>query len=203
MHRPRGAAPWLLLLFSTLVHAAAAQQLDEPLRTGSAAHVEAAYLINFLRFSEWPATQLGTADAPLVVSVVGSDDAVEVVREVVAAAGPVAGRRVLVRDVDYRARRDRDSRLQRRALEQLRASHLVFVDQSAADEAEGVVHDLLGLPVLTVSNVEGFVAAGGMLELLPAGRNIVFAASPEAIQRAGLVLSAKVLKLARHVEGMP
>lgn len=193
---------WLSLPCLLLALAAHGQDLAQPLRTGSAAHVEAAYLVNFLRFTEWPAA-VEEPGQPLVISVVGNDEAVEVVKEVVAAAGPVGGRAVRVRGVDYRGARDRDSRAQRKALRQLRASHLVFVDRSAAEEVEGVVRDLLGLPVLTVGNADGFLAAGGMLQLLPSGRNIVFSAAPDAIASAGLVLSAKVLKLARHVQEGP
>lgn len=192
------------LLAGCALLAAAPGAAQEPvLRTGSAAHVEAAYLVNFLRFCEWPATAAGDPGTPLVISVVGSERAAKVVKDVVEAAGPIAGRAVLVHRVDYRGQRDRTARAQRQALHRLRASHLVFVDRSAAQEMEGVVRDLLGLPVLTVGNMDGFLEAGGMLELVPAGRNIVFAAAPGAIQRAGLVLSAKVLKLARHVEGTP
>lgn len=193
----------MLACLLLVAQGAAAQDLQEPLRTGSAAHVEAAYLVNFLRFTEWPAPAPGGEGDPVVIAVVGSERAVEVIAEVAAAAGPVAGRPVLVRDVDFRSRRGAGAAAQRRAIQELRNSHLVFVDESAAREAGPVVEELLGWPVLTASNTEGFLDEGGMLELLPVGRNIVFAANTDAIRRSGVVLSAKVLKLARHVEGTP
>lgn len=200
--RRRLPAPLLACLLLLAHLPAAAQGLDEPLRTGSAAHVEAAYLVNFLRFSEWPA-EAPAAGAPLVISVVGSERSADVVAEVAAAAGPLAGRPVLVQDVDFRSRRAAGSAAQQRAIDKLRGSHLVFVDESAGREAAAVLEQLQGLPVLTVGNGEGFLDLGGMLQLLPAGRNIVFAANADAIQRSGVLLSAKVLKLARQVEGMP
>src|SRR5690606_3004294 len=85
------------LLAGCALLAAAPGAAQEPvLRTGSAAHVEAAYLVNFLRFCEWPATAAGDPGTPLVISVVGSERAAKVVKDVVEAAGPIAGRAVLV-----------------------------------------------------------------------------------------------------------
>ena len=59
---------------------------------------------------------------------------------------------------------------------------------------------LAGQPVLTVGDQAGFNAAGGMIELVSVAGRIVFQANPAAIRNAGLVVSAKVLKLARAVE---
>lgn len=161
-----------------------------------ALHVEAAYLVNFLRYTDWPAP--ARADAPLVISVVGADRVSETVAAVAAVAGPVHGRSIVVRDVAYRWQRTGASPARLQALEQLRGSHLVFIDASAGRSAPRVVQDLVGHPVLTVSNVAGFVDAGGMIELIRQGRNIVFAANPGAVSAAGVALSARVLTLARQ-----
>ena len=57
------------------------------------------------------------------------------------------------------------------------------------------------MPVLTVSDVPGFAAQGGMLGLVRSGRHMAFEANPDAIRNGGVSLSAKVLKLARIREG--
>jgi hypothetical protein len=51
--------------------------------------------------------------------------------------------------------------------------------------------------VLTVSDVPGFAAGGGMLGLVRSGRTLAIEANPDAIRASGISVSAKVLKLAR------
>lgn len=191
-------APLLALLASVAPGSggAGAQEVD----SRRALYVESAYLVNFLRYSDWSA-RVEARDAPLVVSVIGDGDIAPAVAAVAAAAGPIQGRRVEVRAVAPRwSRGGEGSENYRDALGKLRASHLVFIDRSAARSVVPTLTALRGEPVLTVANTPRFVERGGMLELFPLGRNIVFAANPEAIQEAGVMLSAKVLKLARSPE---
>jgi hypothetical protein len=73
----------------------------------------------------------------------------------------------------------------------------VFFHRSAGRVHPQVLSDLARLPVLTVSDTDAFIANGGMLGLVRLDRRIVFEANPGAIRNAGLMVSAKVLKLAR------
>lgn len=169
-------------------------------RGAAATDVEAAYLVNFMRYTQWPADRLPSPDAPLVLTVVGPEQVAERVRAVAAAAGPVDGHPIVVRnvaaprgslDAPLGSERDRD------AAQLMRGSHLVFFHDGAAVVHPQVLADLWGQPVLTVGNARGFTGRGGMLGLFRSGGNIVFEANPGAIRNAGLVVSAKVLKLAR------
>lgn len=159
--------------------------------------VEAAFLINFVRFTQWPPERFLAADAPYVIAVVGSDDDSDIVRNVAAAAGNVQGRRVAVVNIDPG---DVEHR-QKRALDILRGSHLVFVRSNDADVRRQLLAALAGLPVLTVGDAPGFAAYGGMLGLVRSGARIAFEANPDQIQAAGVQVSAKVLKLARIRRG--
>jgi len=153
------------------------------------ARVEGAFLVNFIRFTEWPRARFDGARAPYVVVVVGSESVADAVREVAEAAGPVQGRRVTVTQVDGdHLRRRRDV---------LRASHLVFVDRSGGVAAQEVIALLEGTSVLTVGDSAGFVRAGGMLGLVASRSRVGFVANPAAIRTGGLAVSAKVLKLAQ------
>ena len=168
--------------------------------------VEAAYLVNFLRYTQWPERSFQSQDSPLVVTVIGTDSVAARVRAVAAAAGRVGGRRIEVRslpfsrgslDAPLRSERDREILLQ------MRASHLVYFHGASAELHPKVLADLWGQPVLTVSNSPGFTSAGGMIGLFRSGRNIVFDANPVAIRNSGLQVSAKVLKLARATARTP
>ena len=169
-------------------------------RAPRATDVEAAYLVNFLRYTQWPARCFASGDAPIVVTVVGSAEMAERVRAIAAAAGPIDGRNVLVQSlVSPRGSLDAPlgSQRDKQAAQLLRSSHLVFFHEGALDVHPRVLSDLWGAPVLTVGNAPGFTGRGGMLGLFRSGGNIVFEANPGAIRTSGLVVSAKVLKLAR------
>lgn len=175
-------------------------------RQPSEEEIEAAFLLNFLRYTDWPAQSFETGDSPYVLCVVGSESVAGRVRAVAAAAGRVNGRPVEVRWIPN-ARGTRaapfDSAQDRENQQLLRRSHLVFFHASAGNVPAQAMSDLWGQPVLTVSDVPDFTRAGGMLGLVRRAGRIAFEANPEAIRNARLMLSAKVLKLARTTRGAP
>jgi hypothetical protein len=188
-------ALWLL---SPAFAAPALAQVARP--APGEAEVEAAYLVNFLRYTQWPASSFENANSPYVITVVGSERTVDGVRAVAAAAGNIDGRAIEVRWIpDGRGSRAApfDSAQDQAALAQMRASHLVFFHRSAGRVHPQVLSDLSRAPVLTVSDTDGFTGDGGMLGLVRDDRRIVFQANSGAIRNANLLVSAKVMKLAR------
>ena len=186
-----GALPW-----------SATAPAAEQARRLQAADVEAAYLINFLRYTQWPPQRFASRASPLVVTVVGPADVASRLRAVAAAAGPIDGRMVVVHNLPTprgSLELPLDSQRDREAAQLLRDSHLVYFHDEAGPMHPRVLADLWGQPVLTVGNSRGFVARGGMIGLVRNGGNIVFEANPGAVRNAGLVVSARVLKLARQV----
>jgi hypothetical protein len=57
--------------------------------------------------------------------------------------------------------------------------------------------------VLTISDAQGFVDQGGVIELVESGDRFEFDINLGAAQRAGLRLSSQLLKLGRRVHGRP
>ena len=183
----------LLGTLGTFVSAATVQA-----QVGSQAlQVEAAFLVNFVRFTQWPPGRFSTTGTPYVIAVVGDDDVAQTVRTVANAAGDIQGRDLAVVRVDPS---DVESG-QKRALDIVRGSHLVFVRSSDAVVRRQVLAAVAGSPVLTVGDEPDFAARGGMLGLVRAGDHLAFEANPDQIQAAGVQLSAKVLKLARIRRG--
>jgi hypothetical protein len=189
-----GAACAALALLACMVPAGA-QETD----TRAEAQVEAAFLVNFVRYTDWPPEVFATPDAPYVITVLGSEDVAETMRRLTRVVPPVRGRRIEVQRMEFPPGADA---IVRTALsERLRRSHLVFV-QDSRESVSAILGDLSGQPVLTVSDRDDFVAQGGMLGLRRSGGRFVFDANPAAIRNARLVVSAKVLKLATLVEGV-
>jgi hypothetical protein len=187
---------WLggLLLGACLVVPATAQDAPAPRLE---AQVEAAFLVNFLRYTDWPDDTPGNPD-PYVISVVGDAEMAATLAQLTRVVAPIRGRRVEVQRVEFP--QGADATVRATVSERLRRSHLVFVHETLEPVAS-ILGDLSGQPVLTVSDREGFAAEGGMLGLRRRGGRITFEANPAAIRNARLVVSAKVLKLAHIVDG--
>jgi hypothetical protein len=199
---------WLMLCACAPALASPAVQVAAPeRRPPNEVEVEAAYLVNFLRYTQWPASSFTAPNSPYVVTVVGSPQAAASVRAVAAAAASVDGRPIEVRwlsqargtrEIPFDSPQDLDARAQ------LRGSPLVFFHRSAGPVRAQVLSDLASAPVLTVSDLDDFTSQGGMLALVRDDRRIVFRANVSAIRGAGLLVSAKVLKLARaDARGVP
>jgi hypothetical protein len=160
--------------------------------------VEAAFLVNFLRYTQWPPDTFGNPADPYVITVVGDEDAAETLRRLTDVVAPIRGRRIAVQRIEFPP--GADATVRTAISDRLRRSHLVFVHRTD-EPIEAILADLSGQPVLTVSDARDFARAGGMLGLQQRGGRIVFEANPEAIRNSRLVVSAKVLKLARLVKG--
>jgi hypothetical protein len=160
--------------------------------------VQAAFLVNFLRYTQWPPDRIGNPADPLVITVIGDLDAAETLTRLAEVAPPIDGRRIEVRRIEFPP--GADATVRAGISERLRRSHLVFVHDNG-EPVHPILGELSGQPVLTVSDRPDFANEGGMLALKRRGGRMVFDANPDAIRNARLVVSAKVLKLARIVRG--
>ena len=189
----RAGCAWLLLAVG-LAWPASAQESSSTLE----AQVEAAFLVNFLRYTDWPPERAAPSEDPYVITVLGDEAMATQLARLTRVVPPVRGRRIEVQRLEFPVGADANVRAS--LSERLRSSHLVYVHQTREPVA-AILGDLSGQPVLTVSDQPGFAAEGGMLGLRRDGARIAFEANPAAIRNARLVLSAKVLKLARIVDG--
>ncbi|CAG0945533.1 hypothetical protein ANRL1_02405 [Anaerolineae bacterium] len=168
-----------LTLICATVYAAGASSPAPP----SEYHVKAAFIFNFAKFVEWPESSFGRRDAPLVVGILGRDpfgDALDSIR-----GKNVQGRSIVVRRIEKG--------------EDLAGCHILFVCASERRGAASVVKDLRNAPVLLVSDIKGFTRLGGTIGLRTVRNRIQFEINPDAAQRAGLRMSAQLLRLATIV----
>lgn len=146
--------------------------------------IKAAFLYNFTKFVEWPATSFAHPSDPIVIGVLGHAGlAAEV--EQIARGRRVSGRAIVVRRVD--------------APEQARSIHLLFL--SATEDAL-VAEEIAAIreaAVLTVGESASFAGAGGIITFVLIGDKVRFEINVAAAERAGLHLSAQLQKLATVV----
>lgn len=143
--------------------------------------LKAAFLVNFVKFVDWPQIAFAGERTPLAICVYGKDpfgrglDA--------AVEGQRLGERIL-----HVQRPD--------GLDDLDACHVLFVGLSERHRLGQVLARVEGRPVLTVADTEGFLNAGGMINLVLELDRVRFLVNPQAAERSGLKISSKLLRLA-------
>jgi YfiR/HmsC-like len=165
----------LMVGFCLLSPAAAVEPLEY--------QVKAAFLLNFTKFVEWPASAFAQADSPVSICILGDDPFGSALDQIVAGE-VVDGRKVAA------------ERIRRPPAPQ--ACQVLFVGKLE----KGVEKLLLELKpgILTIGEGEGFLRDGGMIAFVLENRRVRFQINNTAAQNAGLKLSSKLLNVATVVE---
>jgi len=145
--------------------------------------VKAAFLFNFAKFTNWPTQHSPQQTGELIVGIMGRDPfgpALQPFRDY-----RIHGRPVRIRDIS--------------TLAEARGCHILFIAASESPRLRQILQQLPQSGLLTVSDIPGFAARGGMIELLKIDQRIRFIINLDASRKAGLTLSAHLLKLARNV----
>jgi hypothetical protein len=150
-----------------------------------AGQMKAVFVVNFLRFVDWPPANIAPAPAPLVVAVLGDRAFIENLREY-AATQSVSGHSIEVKAVE----RPEDAR----------GAHLLFIGASETANVPAIVKMAETSALLTVGDTDGFARAGVILNLYTDDQRIRIEANPAAATRTGLRLSAHLLRIARIVD---
>jgi len=186
-----------LLLLAGLAGTARGQAID-PVR---ACVVKAGLLLNFLRYTDWPAAE--NTSGPLVVAFAGGDTIAIYLEEIIAReriGDPP--RAVEIRHLPPwpKVASPADSAA---FLMGCRHARMLYIWHPYAEQIPWILEELSGSAVLTVSDVPGFASRGGMLGLVPREGGLAFEANPAAIERQRLHFSSKALRLARIVAEIP
>jgi hypothetical protein len=153
---------------------ASAQDVTEPA-------LKAAFIYNFAKFTEWPADVVPAA-APFVMCVLG-DAAVGDALERAVKARVLAGHSMAVSNVA--------------AAGPQRVCHILYVSGVTVDLAAQLIAGLRDVPVLTISDVEGFTEQGGIAQFFFERGQLRFIIRPESAKRARLKISSRLLALAK------
>jgi hypothetical protein len=144
--------------------------------------VKAAFLMNFTKFVEWPAGAFRDASQPITICVYGDDPFGAALDQVVEGES-VSGRRLAV------------DRLRRPPAP--KTCQVLFISRSERD-APAIVA-AAGPGVLTVSDQDNFLHDGGVIAFVLQARHVRFDISLRAAAKASLVISSRLLNVARAV----
>jgi YfiR/HmsC-like len=148
-------------------------------------NVKAAFVFNFVRFTEWPAPRFAGRDSPLALCVWSGDARLSDSMKALAGRA-VDERSVRVSDVERP--------------DDLTKCHALFIaDATPRGAAPAWLRKAETLDVLTMGDGDGFAAAGGMIGLVSDGSRMRFEINDAAVKRSRLKLGAQLYQLGRSV----
>jgi len=147
--------------------------------------VKAAFLYNFTKFVEWPSQHFTNEDRPLVIGVLGRNPFGGQLEQITRGRR-VNGREITIAFIDTAAA--------------AAAADLVFVCAGEESRFEAMSTALRQAQVLTIGESPRFADVGGMITFLREADKVRFAVNLDAAERAGLKISAQLLKLATDVQ---
>jgi hypothetical protein len=150
--------------------------------------IKAAFIYNFTKFIEWPARSFPDAHSPFVIGVLGDSPCLPALEQLVKDR-KVNGRPIAVRKVG--------------SAQELGMLQILFVGSGQESELGALSHELAGAPILTVGESDTFPAAGGTIDFVRQDDKVRFEINLHSAERAGLKISAQLLKLATAVREAP
>lgn len=150
--------------------------------------VKTAFLFNFAKFIDWPASSFSGPQSPFTICVLGQDPFGNILDDTL--LGKIVGIRPLV------IRRLKEKN-------EARSCQMVFVSPSESAHLSEIFASLQRANVLLVGETTGFAASGGTIEFTLDDNHVRFTINTDSVDRSGLKFSSKLLALAKlvHDEG--
>jgi hypothetical protein len=145
--------------------------------------VKAAFIYNFSKFIEWPTQTLPKEGEPFVIGLLGRNPFQDHLKNLEKES--VQGHSIAVRRYE--------------TIDSARGCHILFISQSEEKKIGAIVKTLSGTPVLTVSDMDGFLKNGGMICFRMNEQRVQFTINRSAMLSAGLKPSSELLKLAKEL----
>lgn len=156
----------------------------EPAVKADEHRITATYLYNLSKFVQWPAPHVNEKNQEIFdICILGKKNSV------MAAINP---ERKATSDVQVVVSYINDVPF-------LDECHILYIDQSEVGRLGDVLQSVANQPVLTVSDIDGFVDNGGCIELVTRNDQTGFNINPRAAHHSQLKFSAQLLELHKAV----
>lgn len=153
----------------------------------SEAAVKAALIFNFAKFVEWPATAFADARSPMLFCIYRETNT-----DLRQALGGLQGRVIQGREIQVRAGVGQ---------REIGGCHVLYIPDTQTRWLPEILRNAQTQHALTVSDMEDFIEAGGIIELVAIDNQQRFEINLDSAQKAQLKISAQLLKLAKSVRG--
>lgn len=142
--------------------------------------LKAAFVYHFAKFTEWPEMVFMDESSPVTLCIIGENRFPD-------AANAFAGKMVHGRALELRhLSREQDAT----------RCHILFVSQDTAAPTRDVLASIRNRSVLAIGESDAFLREGGVINLRVSGNKVKFTVNVSSMQRSGLKISSKLLRLA-------
>jgi hypothetical protein len=148
--------------------------------------VKAAFLFKFLSYVEWPSGTFGSATEPFAIGVMDADTLADELTTIVAGRN-VDGRPVVVRRL--------------RGGDPTQGLNVVFIGSALSGKLPEVLSAMKGRPTLAVTESEGALELGSMINFVIVDGKIRFDVALQPAAAGSLKISSRLLTVARRVVG--
>jgi hypothetical protein len=160
-------------------------QSEENAETNREYAIKAAYLYQFSRYVQWPASAFANENSPLVIGVLGVDPFGNILEEI-ARTKRIEGRPIVIRRFASMA--------------DYTPCHILFISSSVSPEQkEAAIQKAKRAPILLVGEEPGFAEQGGTINFFFDENKIRFEINATAVKHDQLKISSKLLSLAKIV----
>ena len=192
--RPSRRRRWIPAVGLALACLLAALAASSPARAGPAPggrpvkeyDLKAAFLFNFAQFVEWPSEAFPSADAPIIIGVLGDDPFGESLDEIVANEA-VRNRRLVIKRFH--------------SVEEIGPCHILFISPTESTSLSRVLASLRHRSILTVGETPDFATRSGMIGFVVSNKRLKLRINLAATRAAQLTISSKLLRQAQIVHG--
>lgn len=143
--------------------------------------IRAAYLLNFMRFTEWSEETFVNSESSLHLCLFGSKHSKYLFR----LDGKTIGQRsISVKKINY--------------ITQLNDCHTLYFSGEDQIELEKIIPAIEGKAILSVSENMSFNQAGGLIRIFKENNKLRFNIDFQALQVSGLKIGSRLLRLAKN-----
>lgn len=178
-----GARRTVLFAAAAVLLATAALAQSPPAQ--DEAKVKAGFLLRFAQFVAWPEEALPQPDTPLVVGLAGAEGIAGDLSQQAVTSRATLGRPVIVRTV--------------KVGDDVSALHVLFVGMEERLRIAQYAGAIRGEHILLVTESPGALDQGSMINFVVADRRVKFEIALDTAEKAGLVLSSRLLAVAIRV----
>jgi len=146
--------------------------------------VKAVFWYNFTKFVTWPPSTFTDAQTSLRMCVLGDD--------------PFRGEMDLA--VKNLTSHDHLIEIKYVSILDIKDCHTLFISHSEHEQLSSIFSKLNKIPVLTVSDINGFTKQGGMIEFYHEDNKIRFMIEHKVLLDSGLKAHAQLLKISKIVQ---
>ncbi|MCA9472983.1 MAG: YfiR family protein [Nitrospirales bacterium] len=150
--------------------------------------MKASFLYHLTQFLRWPSSKLSGNAEPIRICLMAQDYFSDIFEQLIQGKTRGAHPLLIVRNPSSKNVQD---------------CHLIFFEHGHSSRWSRIRHLLGTEAILTVGEADGFLHSGGMIQFFLEMKKFRFAINPDVIKAKDLVISSKLLRVAKIVTVPP